>query len=46
MKIKKIRKCINCGRPLKEVKDKIAGKKTGYVFKCKCLPKGTGILFV
>ena len=37
------KKCLNCGKTLKEIKDKIAGKKTGHIFKCSCLPKNVEI---
>lgn len=31
-------RCLNCGRILEEVIDPIAKKKTGYLFKCRCMP--------
>lgn len=37
------RTCLNCGRELIEVKDPIAHKKTGHLFKCKCMPKNIRI---
>ena len=37
------KKCLNCGKTLKEIKDKTADKKTGHIFKCSCLPKNVEI---
>lgn len=31
-------RCLNCGKILEEVIDPIAKKKTGYLFKCRCMP--------
>ena len=36
-------KCLNCGRVLIKIIDKIAGKKTGHIFRCSCLPKNVEI---
>ena len=36
-------KCLNCGRELVEVKDSIAKKKTGHMYKCRCTPKNVSI---
>ena len=33
-------KCLNCGRKMIEVKDPIAKKYTGHLWRCKCMPKG------
>ena len=37
------KKCLNCRKTLKEIKDKITGKKTGHIFRCSCLPKNVEI---
>lgn len=37
-KIKQEYMCSNCGNTLIEVKDEIAGKFTGHLFACPCLP--------
>ena len=36
--IKFLAKCLNCGKPLKEIKDPITKQKTGHLFTCKCMP--------
>jgi len=36
--------CPSCGKPMEEVIDKIAGKKTGYLWRCKkCMPENVSI---
>ena len=37
---KKKYKCLNCGNPMRQVKDSIAKKYTGYQWRCKCMNKG------
>ena len=37
------KRCISCGKPLKETVDPIAKKKTGHIFKSDCLSSGTRI---
>ena len=37
------KRCISCGRWLEPVKDEVTGTYTGYVWKCKCLPKNIRI---
>ena len=40
MKEKKKLYCLNCGKPMRQVKDRISGKYTGYIWRCsKCMPK-------
>lgn len=39
MNKKKLRPtCLACGKKMKPVKDFIAGKITGYLWSCKCMP--------
>ena len=38
-KIKSMQICANCLRPMQQVKDPIAKKYTGHLWKCKCMPK-------
>jgi len=33
------KRCLNCGRKMKIVKDPITGKDSIYLWKCKCMPK-------
>jgi len=32
-------KCLNCGKKMKPVKDKMAKTYTGYLWHCDCMPK-------
>jgi len=32
-------KCLKCGKELISVTDPIAKKKTGYLWKCSCMPE-------
>ena len=33
--------CLNCGEPMRQVKDEIAKKFTGHLWRCeKCMSKG------
>ena len=36
----KRKKCINCGKYLKPVKDPVKKTYTGYLWHCSCMPKG------
>ncbi len=29
-------KCLNCGKPMRQKRDPIARRYTGYLWKCKC----------
>jgi len=33
-------KCLNCGKKMFKVYDDIAGKFTGYLWRCECIPDG------
>lgn len=33
------KKCFYCKKEMAQVFDTRAGKKTGYLWKCKCMPK-------
>lgn len=41
MKIKDKPICPNCHKPMRQVKDPIAKKYTGYLWRCKCMSKDT-----
>jgi DNA-directed RNA polymerase subunit RPC12/RpoP len=32
--------CHNCGKPMVEQVDPIAGAKTGHLWRCECMPSG------
>ena len=38
-----MKRCFNCGKKLKPVKDPIAKKYTGYLWRCKCMPKDANL---
>ncbi len=39
MKKQKRPRCLNCNKPMVEVYDSIAKKKTGHSWRCSCMPK-------
>lgn len=34
--------CI-CGKKMYQIEDSIAKKKTGYLWRCSCMPKGVSL---
>lgn len=32
--------CKTCGKEMTEIFDEIAGKFTGYLWRCECMPEG------
>lgn len=38
--------CIVCGEEMEEVVDTIAKKKTGHLWRCKCMPENVIVAVV
>ncbi|MCR4307819.1 MAG: hypothetical protein NUV80_04600 [Candidatus Berkelbacteria bacterium] len=36
-------KCLNCGKEMVPVKDKMTGTITGYLWRCECMPVGVEV---